>query len=200
MSKTGLREQKKAQTHQQILEAAGEVFVERGFDNVTLDEIAEHADVNRRTLLRYFPTKVHLVLWGPYEALRIFTEQAANRGDESIVDVWERHVEEGAKLLAQYERRANVKLIVGDEPAIKQAYMAIQAEYQKLIFEGLLAEYGHDTETEIEVAVMAAALVGANYLIGARYLEREAYQQILDAELKVVSTVRQGLSVKKRKK
>ena len=59
---TGLRERKKRQTRQAIAETAMRLFAERGFEAVTVNEIAEAAGVAKATLFTYFPTKESLVL------------------------------------------------------------------------------------------------------------------------------------------
>jgi AcrR family transcriptional regulator len=59
---TGLRERKKRQTRQAIAEAAIRLFAERGFEAVTVNEIADAAGVAKVTLFTYFPTKESLVL------------------------------------------------------------------------------------------------------------------------------------------
>src|SRR5919107_1205299 len=59
----GLRERKKEETRRRIAEAARELFVERGFDRVTVAEVARAADVSEKTVLNYFPTKEDLVYW-----------------------------------------------------------------------------------------------------------------------------------------
>ncbi|RKT02519.1 TetR family transcriptional regulator [Streptomyces sp. 3211.6] len=58
----GLRERKKQKTRQTIFEAALHLFLTRGFDEVSIVEIAEAAEVSKRTLFTYFPTKEDLVL------------------------------------------------------------------------------------------------------------------------------------------
>ena len=60
----GLRERKKEQTRQRIAAVALRLFSERGFDAVTVNEIAETAEVAKATLFAYFPTKESLVLHG----------------------------------------------------------------------------------------------------------------------------------------
>src|SRR3954469_20590571 len=58
----GLRERKKRQTRQYISDVATGLFIERGFDAVTIAEIAEAADVSVNTVYNYFPTKEDLFL------------------------------------------------------------------------------------------------------------------------------------------
>lgn len=58
----GLRERKKARTRQAISEAAIGLFLDRGYDAVSVAEIAAAAEVSKRTLFAYFPSKDDLVL------------------------------------------------------------------------------------------------------------------------------------------
>lgn len=60
--KTGLRERKKRLTYQAVSEAAISLFLERGFDKVSVAEVAAAADISKPTLFRYFPAKEDLVL------------------------------------------------------------------------------------------------------------------------------------------
>lgn len=57
----GRRERKKAATRAAILEAATAMFLERGFDGVTVREIADEADVSPKTVFTHFPHKEALV-------------------------------------------------------------------------------------------------------------------------------------------
>ena len=59
----GLRERKKEQTRQLIAETARRLFAERGFEQVTVAQIARAADVAEQTVYNYFPTKEDLVYW-----------------------------------------------------------------------------------------------------------------------------------------
>ncbi|MFJ3164211.1 TetR/AcrR family transcriptional regulator [Streptomyces kanasensis] len=56
----GLRETKKQQTRTAIADAALPLFLEHGFDQVTVAEVARHAGVSTNTVFNYFPTKEEL--------------------------------------------------------------------------------------------------------------------------------------------
>jgi AcrR family transcriptional regulator len=57
----GRRERKKAATRAAILDAATALFLERGFDGVSVREIADKADVSPKTVFTHFPQKEALV-------------------------------------------------------------------------------------------------------------------------------------------
>ncbi|HEX4226357.1 MAG TPA: TetR family transcriptional regulator [Pseudonocardiaceae bacterium] len=59
---TGLRERKRLRTHRAISDAAIRLFLERGFDQVSVAEVAAAAEVSKPTLFKYFPTKEDLVV------------------------------------------------------------------------------------------------------------------------------------------
>jgi AcrR family transcriptional regulator len=59
---TGLRERKRLRTHRAISDAAIRLFIERGFDEVSVAEVAAAAEVSKPTLFKYFPTKEDLVV------------------------------------------------------------------------------------------------------------------------------------------
>ncbi|WP_020140174.1 TetR family transcriptional regulator [Streptomyces sp. 351MFTsu5.1] len=58
----GLRERKKQQTYESVSEIAIRLFLEKGFDAVSVAEVAAAAGISKPTLFRYFPVKEDLVL------------------------------------------------------------------------------------------------------------------------------------------
>ncbi|MEU0947753.1 TetR family transcriptional regulator [Streptomyces canus] len=62
MTAPGLRERKKQQMYATVSEIAVRLFLEKGFDAVSVAEIAAAAEISKPTLFRYFPTKEDLVL------------------------------------------------------------------------------------------------------------------------------------------
>ncbi|MGE0058134.1 MAG: TetR family transcriptional regulator [Dehalococcoidia bacterium] len=102
---TSLRKRHLDRTRQSIIEAAYELFHERGFAATTVDDIAERADVAPRTFFRYFPTK-ESVLFSHQGKLQAIRERLAERPlDEPI----------GESLIA-------VMLSLGSENAMDQRY------------------------------------------------------------------------------
>jgi AcrR family transcriptional regulator len=67
---TGLRERKKQQTRRRIVDAALELFDQRGFDRVPVAEVARVAEVSEATVFNYFPTKEDLV----YDGMEAYEE------------------------------------------------------------------------------------------------------------------------------
>lgn len=61
MAEPGLRDLKKARTRRLIADTAARLFAERGYERVTVSEIARTAEVAEQTLYNYFPTKEQLV-------------------------------------------------------------------------------------------------------------------------------------------
>ncbi len=82
----GLRARNRERKHGRIRAIALEAFGERGFDEVTVEEIAELAEVSRSTLFRYFPTKEDLVLLDDSSRLAALHATLADRpADEPAV-------------------------------------------------------------------------------------------------------------------
>lgn len=61
MASTGLRELKKARTRQLIAETAARLFAERGYEHVSVADVARAAEVAEQTVYNYFPVKEKLV-------------------------------------------------------------------------------------------------------------------------------------------
>src|SRR5438270_3777638 len=67
----GLRERKKLKTKEAIQREALRLFQEQGYDETTVEQIAEAVEISPSTFFNYFPTKENVVFEDPYDPLFI---------------------------------------------------------------------------------------------------------------------------------
>src|SRR5215203_5038405 len=85
----GLRERKKRAAREAIAAAARRLFAERGFDAVTVAEVAAAADVSEKTVFNHFATKEDLAFAGREEGLQQFVAAIAERPPgSSVLDIF----------------------------------------------------------------------------------------------------------------
>ena len=164
MSQTpGLRERKKQQTRQVIAEAARSLFGDRGFEAVTVAEVAAAAEVSEATVFNYFPTKEDLFYSGleafEEDLLRAVRERA--RG-ESILTAFARFVLEPRGLLAAKDPEAIDRLVaitrvISESPALLARERRILDRYTASLADLIVADVGAD---RVEATVAANALIG----------------------------------------
>lgn len=75
----GLRERKKIATRQALHEAAVTLSIEHGLDKVTVEAIADAADVSRRTFSNYFASKEEALLYGDELRMRMLVDAVRER-------------------------------------------------------------------------------------------------------------------------
>ncbi|MFJ4539065.1 TetR/AcrR family transcriptional regulator [Streptomyces tibetensis] len=94
MSTPGLRERKKQRMYETVSDIAVRLFLEKGFDAVSVAEVAAAAEISKPTLFRYFPAKEDLVLYRiadhEGEAARVVAEAGA-----APVEALRRHFVDG---------------------------------------------------------------------------------------------------------
>lgn len=82
----GLRELKATRTRQRMTDVALELFLRDGFDETTMEQIAEAAEVGTTTLYRYFPTKDQLLLDPLVEAIDLAPHLRDRPRDEPLAE------------------------------------------------------------------------------------------------------------------
>src|SRR3954463_14464285 len=100
----GLRERKKQRTRELISETARRLFAERGFDAVTVAEVARAADVSEGTVFNYSPTKEQL-FYGEMERFetQLVAGVRSRPAGETPLDAVRRVIVEGADRVAADE-------------------------------------------------------------------------------------------------
>jgi len=133
-STPGRREKKKAQTRSSIIEAAARLFSVSGFDQTSIDEICENADVVKGTFYYHFQSKEDLVVEIRRERMKqveesIYTSLAAGVSPVSVLEelmvkdaIWtEQNRELALVFLSQvYMRRAAEIKIGGEQVGVEE--------------------------------------------------------------------------------
>jgi AcrR family transcriptional regulator len=164
----GLRERKKEQTRQLIAETAWRLFADRGFEQVTVAEVARKAQVAVATVFNYFPTKEDLF----YYRLEAFgaglVDAISTRAEgEPVLVAFRRFVLESAGLLAQVEagdsqpleRLRTVNRVIAASPALlarEQRALARTAD----ALAALLAAETNAPAHDLQPQIAANALIG----------------------------------------
>jgi AcrR family transcriptional regulator len=170
MKAQGLRERKKERTRQLLADTARRLFAERGFEAVTVAEIAREADVAEKTVFNYFPTKEYLF----YSRLEAFEEEllTAIREREpgrSALDAFEDFMLEPRGVLAfdsardpeATEQLRTITRVITESPALLARERQVFARYAESLA-ALLAEETDAPPNSVEPAVAAATLLGAH--------------------------------------
>jgi AcrR family transcriptional regulator len=159
----GLRERKKQQTRQLIYGTAARLFAERGFETVTVAEIARAADVSEVTVFNYFPTKEDLFFAGMQFFEERLLEAVRERATgESVFTTFERLVVDGCAGLGTAERAdviGRAATLIGASPALQVREREIVARYTDELARLLAEETGAGPD-DVEPLAVAHALMG----------------------------------------
>src|SRR5262249_46678804 len=187
--RTGLRERKKHQTRQLIFQTAARLFAARGFDAVTVAEVARAADVSEMTVFNYFPTKEDLFFAG----MQFFEERLleAVRGRAEGVPAlaaFRRLIVDGCSRLAAKENAemiAKAAALIGGSPALQAREREIVARYTQRLADLLADETGAPPD-DVELQGVASALMGTHralvgYVRGSVLAGRRGSRLVADA-------------------
>ncbi|WP_328430952.1 TetR family transcriptional regulator [Streptomyces sp. NBC_00453] len=166
----GLRELKKQQMRDRIGETAWRLFAERGFDRVTVVEVAREAQVSEATVFNYFPAKEDL-FYSRFEAYgdRLVKAVRTRPADEPALAAFRRTLLEPAGLLARVEdgdaeafaRLRTVNRTIAESPALQLREQRAVADCVDALAAVLAAE--SDTPADdIAARVAADALFGVH--------------------------------------
>lgn len=161
----GLRERKKLRTRTLIVETARRLFAERGFEAVSVAEIARDAEVSEATVFNYFPTKEDLVYFGmeAFEGELLDAIRTRPAG-VSVLEAFGRFVIQPRGFLAAEDRGAQEALlaitrVIASSPALLARERQILAGYTESVAELLREETGAGP-SDLEPWVVATTLVG----------------------------------------
>ncbi|MFI6706971.1 TetR/AcrR family transcriptional regulator [Nonomuraea sp. NPDC050478] len=177
----GLRERKKRETRERIADTAMGLFMTRGFDNVTVAEVARAADVSVNTVFNYFRTKEDLFADRQefVESLPVEVLRAREKGESAVrafrrdfvaaVETrgWQYGLQDGADVFAK---------MVGESPSLLARMREIHQQREEALAEALADELDADADDP------APRLVAAQILTTTRLLSDYAVRRSLAGE------------------
>ncbi len=138
----GRRERKKAATRQSIADAALRLFLERGYDQVGIRDIAEAADVSTTTLFKHFPGKEALVFDQADEREAYLVSAVRERPEgQGILDALREHVL-ASKLIREQEEFAEFTALIDATPALRDYSERMWARHADALAAAIADELG----------------------------------------------------------
>jgi AcrR family transcriptional regulator len=165
----GLRERKKRQTRETIVREALALFSERGYDAVTVADIAAAADISPRTFFAYFPTKEDLLFQdAPDNFARLATRLVERPEGESTVDALRAWIAELVEEMdpADPTERAR-KAIIKTTPSLAARHAAKISEFELLLRDGVARDLGAspgDLRPRLAASAITATLTALDEL------------------------------------
>jgi AcrR family transcriptional regulator len=165
----GLRERKRAETHARIQAEGMRLFLDKGFEATTLDEVAAAAEVSRRTLLNYFGSKEEIVFSTKADFPQLIVDAVAARPvEEPLLDMVEGALAEVAARFQTPQTLALTRLI-HDTPSLQAGDHAKYERVERLLAQALAARKGLAPD-DVACRVVAGTAVSIMKLTGEAWL------------------------------
>ncbi|MGW3108196.1 TetR family transcriptional regulator [Streptomyces sp. NPDC001100] len=191
-----LRERKKARTRDALLRAALELFTAKGYEQTTVDEIAEAVDVSQRTFFRYFASKEEAAFFVPRLTETHFVGAVAARPPHeaplealrrAVLESWDT-INEAVQQVVPLELHMRTYRVIESTPALLAAHlrrsMELEEELAQIIAvrEGLAMDA--DPRPRLVVAVFGGVMrVVERMWIAGDDLSVEAMRELTAAHL-----------------
>lgn len=162
----GLRERKKLRTRRAILDAATELFEEKGYEQTTVSEIAAAADVATKTFFNYFPSKEELLFSDRHRRDVILGVIERRRPDESLAELIDRLNAELVVMMMVGSpewtaRLANLRVrLILDVPALQARALKVMFDLERDVADALCEAYG-DRIDPVTASAVTGSLIGA---------------------------------------
>jgi AcrR family transcriptional regulator len=172
--KPGLRERKKQQTRDTIADVALKLFAERGYEQTTLAEIADAANVSKRTIFAYFESKEDILFCDEPKMFDMLEEKLKQRPPgTTTVDA----LREFLSSVASPDENAMLrKRIVATDESLRRSERARHARVEKMIAESIAKDLDAGPD-DVRPPLIAASVTAAFTTVSDR-LESESGEPI----------------------
>ena len=156
---------------ERLTAAAFELFDERGYEQSTVDDIAERAGVGRTTFFRAFSSKEDVILPDHHVVLGAVRARLATSTQETALVA----VSEAARLvLQQYLHEGDIARrrykLASNVPALRDREVANMQQYQRVFREFIHGWMGGDSTSGLRAELMATSVITAHNYVLRRWL------------------------------
>ena len=195
LARPGLRERKKQQTREKIERVALQLFAEHGYDQTTLAEIAEAADVSPRTIFAYFESKEDILFCDEpsiYERL----EQTLNQRPPGATTV--DALREFVSAMGESDEQTKLrKRIIGANEGLRLSERGRSAAFEELVAGSIAKDLGDVGPDDVRPRLIAASITAAFSAVRDRLQEGSAepisHEEALRILDQVIEFLRGGL-------
>lgn len=196
---TSLRETKKRKTRQILIEKAEELFLKKGFDHITVDEISEAAGVSRSTYFRYFKTKEAVVFHHQAERVELL-RQSIKRYEARYSPF--RAVALGLTDNARFFMKNREDLIrhrkiVHASPYLLSRQVEFDAEWEVVIAERLIASSNRRPATMKRAKWLAGATFGLIEVVLRDWFEANCKTDLVRPGKQALKILNEGVAAMK---
>lgn len=173
-----------------LVDAAFDLFDERGYEQTTADDIADRAGVGRTTLFRHYRSKEDVIFPDHDRLIATVKDRlATSTADTAIVAVTEavrlvllRYVEEGDRARRRYALTSRIA-------TLRDREIASVARYQRLFREFIAEWMGPSPGAALRAELMAAAVVSAHNHVLRRWLRRDTTEPVAELDAAMAQVV-----------
>jgi AcrR family transcriptional regulator len=192
MAAPGLREQKKQATRRQIADVASAMFLVRGFDNVTVAEVAEAANVSKMTVFNYFPRKEDLYLDRHADLIAELRQAIVERQDgQSVVAAVRQYQQDllatGHPLSGAIEGVIPFWRVLHSSPALVSRTHEQAHEIQEALAQTLTEQTGEATRSRLVAGLLAAAVTTVFSTAVQRMLNGDSVLDVRRDQVRVIN-------------
>jgi AcrR family transcriptional regulator len=156
----GLRQRKRQQTRERLTRVAMTLFLDRGFEATTLDDIAAAADISRRSFFHYFASKEDVVFaWQEESTAALIEAVAARPASESMLTAAENAISAMVRQFKPGEAVAMAQL-KRDNPALQARDQVKYEKLERALAEALGKRTGQGTD-KLRARLVAMIATGA---------------------------------------
>jgi AcrR family transcriptional regulator len=198
----GRRERKKRETYRALSNAARELAYERGLERLTIESIAEAADVSVRTFFNYFPCKEEAIVGVDPDVLAEVGEQlqARPRKEHPVAALRMVLLGEGDDDVAGAARNWALRNeLVRRHPALLPHYLTSVVQVQHALIDAMAARLEMDPKTDLFPTVVVSAVVSVLRSITTWAEESDTDEPVGTTIDRALAILTAGLAVPRRR-